>query len=215
MGSESPFEEEVYYRLAEKIGQNRLQQQYPIGGFRIDLVVKSKITGKPIIAIECDGAKYHSSNEAYAWDMFRQSRLEEQGFIFKRIWSTNWFNQTEKELKKVVEFILQVDKDEQPAVTTSLDEVLKVNEIVPITLRPETKRKVSLTSTVTVKNPEGKILKVKFGKTQATQNIKPDSNGLITVYEKSPLAIAIMGRTEGETCQLGMLELYYEIVKVE
>ena len=77
------------------------------------------------------------------------------------------------------------------------------------------KRGVSLTSTVTVKNPEGKILKVKFGKTQATQNIKPDSNGLISVYEKSPLAVAIMGRTEGETCQLGMLELYYEIINVE
>ena len=42
---------------------------------------------------------------------------------------------------------------------------------------------------------------MKFGKTQATQNIKPDNSGLITVYEKSPLAIAIMGRAEGETWQ--------------
>ncbi len=214
-GSESPFEEEVYYRLAEKIGQDRLQQQYKIGGFRIDLIVKSKVTGKPIIAIECDGAKYHSSNEAYAWDMFRQSRLEEQGFTFYRIWSTNWWYSVEKELKKVVAFISQVDKEEKQEDILPLDEVLKVNEIVPITLRPETKRKVSFASTVTVKNPEGKILKVKFSKTQATQNVKPDSNGMITVYEKAPLAVAIMNRTEGEACQLGMLELYYEILKVE
>lgn len=214
-GSESPFEEEVYYRLAEKIGQDRLQQQYKIGGFRIDLIVKSKVTGKPIIAIECDGAKYHSSNEAYAWDMFRQSRLEEQGFIFYRIWSTNWWYSVEKELKKVVAFISLVDKEEKQEDILPLDEVLKVNEIVPITLRPETKRKVSFASTVTVKNPEGKILKVKFSKTQATQNVKPDSNGMITVYEKAPLAVAIMNRTEGEACQLGMLELYYEILKVE
>jgi very-short-patch-repair endonuclease len=214
-GSESPFEEEVYYRLAEKIGQDRLQQQYKIGGFRIDLIVKSKVTGKPIIAIECDGAKYHSSNEAYAWDMFRQSRLEEQGFTFYRIWSTNWWYSVEKELKKVVAFISQVDKEEKQEDIIPLDEVLKVNEIVPITLRPETKRKVSFASTVTVKNPEGKILKVKFSKTQATQNVKPDSNGMITVYEKAPLAVAIMNRTEGEACQLGMLELYYEILKVE
>lgn len=214
-GSESPFEEEVYYRLAEKVGQDRLQQQYKIGGFRIDLVVKSKVTGKPIIAIECDGAKYHSSNEAYAWDMFRQSRLEEQGFTFYRIWSTNWWYSSEKELKKLVAFISQIDKDEKQEDVLPLDEVLKVNEIVPITLRPETKRKVSFASTVTVKNPEGKILKVKFSKTQATQNVKPDSNGMITVYEKAPLAVAIMNRTEGEACQLGMLELYYEILKVE
>jgi very-short-patch-repair endonuclease len=137
-GSESPFEEEVYYRLAEKIGQHRLQQQYKIGGFRIDLIVKSKVTGKPIIAIECDGAKYHSSNEAYAWDMFRQSRLEEQGFTFYRIWSTNWWYSVEKELRKVVAFISQVDKEEKQEDIIALEEVLKVNEIVPITLRPET-----------------------------------------------------------------------------
>lgn len=214
-GSESPFEEEVYYLLAEKVGQERLQQQYPIGGFRIDLVVKSKVTGKPIIAIECDGAKYHSSNEAYAWDMFRQSRLEEQGFTFYRIWSTNWWYSSEKELKKLVAFISQVDIDEKIEDILPLDEVLKVNEIIPITLRPETKRKVSFASTVTVKNPEGKVLKVRFSKTQASQNVKPNENGLITVYDKSPLALAIIGRSEGETCQLGMLELYYEILSVE
>jgi very-short-patch-repair endonuclease len=214
-GSESPFEEEVYYLLAEKVGQDRLQQQYKIGGFRIDLIVKSKVTDKPIIAIECDGAKYHSSNEAYAWDMFRQSRLEEQGFVFYRLWSTNWWYSSEKELKKLVAFISQVDKEEKPVNILPLDEVLKVNEIVPITLRPETKRKVSFASTVTVKNPEGKILKVKFTKSPTTQNVKPDSNGQIIVYEKSPLAVAITGRTEGETCQLGMLELYYEILKIE
>ena len=214
-GSESPFEEEVYYRLAKKIGQERLQQQFPIGGFRIDLIIKSKVTGKPIIAIECDGAKYHSSNEAYAWDMFRQTRLEEQGFIFYRIWSTNWWYSPEKELTKLTAFIFKFDNEEKQEADKPLEEVFKANEIVPITLRPEMKIKVGFSSLVTVKNPEGKILKVKFSKAQASQNIKPDNNGLITVYEKSPLALAIFGRTEGETCQLGMLELYYEILSVE
>jgi very-short-patch-repair endonuclease len=214
-GSESPFEEEVYYRLAERIGQDRLQQQYKIGGFRIDLIVKSKVTGKPVVAIECDGAKYHSSNEAYAWDMFRQSQLEKQGFVFYRIWSTNWFNSVEKELRKIVEFILQFDREEKQEDILPLDEVLNVNEIVPITSRAETKSKVSFTSIVTVKNPEGKILKIKFSKTQSSQSLKPDAKGLITIYEKSPLAMAIMNRIEGETCQLGMLELYYEVLTIE
>lgn len=113
LGSESPFEDEVYYRLANRIGQERIQQQYKIGGFRIDLVVNSKLTGKPFIAVECDGAKYHSSNEAYAWDMFRQTRLELQGFKFHRIWSTNWFNYPEKELNKLVDFIHKNDLEEK------------------------------------------------------------------------------------------------------
>ena len=80
-GSESPFEDEVYCRLAEKIGEDRLEQQYKVGGFRIDIVVKPKLSNKPLIAIECDGAKYHSNNEAYAWDMFRQSQLEKYGLM--------------------------------------------------------------------------------------------------------------------------------------
>lgn len=214
-GSESPFEEEVYYRLAEKIGQQRLQQQFRVGGFRIDLVVKSNITGKPVIAIECDGAKYHSSNEAYSWDMFRQSQLEKQGFTFYRIWSTNWWHSSEKELKKLVAFISKFDKEEKFFEEPVLDDVLKDNEIIPISMRLETERKVNINSIVTIKNPEGKILKVKFSKKSSEQNLIPDSNGVMTLHEKSALAATIMNRTEGESCQMGMLELYYQILKVE
>lgn len=214
-GSESPFEEEVYYSLAKKIGQDRLQQQYPVGGFRIDLVIKSKLTGKPIIALECDGAKYHSSNEAYAWDMFRENAIKPYGFIFYRIWSTNWWYSSEKELKKLLEFISKTDLEERQELVTPTEELYREEIIVPITLRPETKNKVAFTSIVTVKNPEGKIIKIKFSKTQSLSNTKLDKNGILTVYENSPLGMAVMGRTEGEACQLGLLELYYEIVKVE
>ena len=112
IGSESPFEEEVFYDLAQKIGQDRIIQQYKSGSFRIDMVVRSKITGNPIIAIECDGAKYHSSNEAYAWDIFRQKELEKQGFKFHRIWSTNWWTDNRKELDKLVDFVYSVDREE-------------------------------------------------------------------------------------------------------
>ena len=113
LGSESPFEDEVYYRLAEKVGQDRLEQQYRVGGFRIDIIIKSRITGKPLIALECDGAKYHSSNEAYSWDMFRQTRLEEHGFVFYRIWSTNWWRSSDNELVKLLDFINKIDNDER------------------------------------------------------------------------------------------------------
>jgi len=113
LGSESPFEEEVFNRLSAIIGEQRIQQQYKIGGFRIDLVIKSKITQKPIIAIECDGTEFHSSNEAYAWDIFRESVITPYGFEFYRIWSTNWWYSEEKELKTLVEFIERIDREEQ------------------------------------------------------------------------------------------------------
>jgi len=96
-----------------------------------------------------------------------------------------------------------------------MEDVFQINEIIPITLRPEMEKKVTLSSIVTLKNPEGKVIRVKFSRTQTTHHVKPENDGLITVYEKSPLALSIMGRTVGEFCQLGMLEIYYEILKIE
>jgi superfamily I DNA and/or RNA helicase len=216
LGSESPFEEEVFYQLAEKIGQGRLQQQYRIGGFRIDLVIKSKINNKPVIAIECDGAKYHSSNEAYSWDMFRQSRLEEHGLVFYRIWSTNWWYSQEKEIKKLMDFILQFDRNEKPVIEDRTDKaILEKVEIVPLTRSEESRLKVAPNSLVTLKGIDGKVLKVKFTDKESLQIIKPDKDGTITVYERSPLARSIMNRFEGDICQVGMLELYYEIIKIQ
>jgi hypothetical protein len=129
LGSESPFEEEVFNRLAAKIGKNRIQQQYKIGGFRIDLVIKSTITMKPIIAIECDGAEYHSSNEAYAWDIFRESVIKPYGLIFYRIWSTNWWYSAERELNKLVEFIDRLDREEYEKINFPQNE-LSLNNLL-------------------------------------------------------------------------------------
>ena len=212
--SESPFEEEVYIRLAEKIGPARLEQQHRVGGFRIDMVVKSVLTGKPILAIECDGAKYHSSNEAYAWDIFRQSQLEKQGFIFHRIWSTNWWFSAEKELDKLLAYILLIDHHERLEINPAIEDVHEVEEIIPIALRTGAKRKVTFSSIVTLKNPEGHILKIKFCNTNTKLSPKPDTNGVITISESSAMGTSLLGKPEGEVCQLGMLEYYYEILEV-
>lgn len=75
--------------------------------FIIDFVIKSKKKNKPLIALECDGAKYHSSEEAYAYDIYRQKQLEERGFRFYRIWSTNWWVDPITEINNLVEFIEQ------------------------------------------------------------------------------------------------------------
>ncbi len=114
-GSESPFEEEVYSVLTQHIGEGRVVQQYKLGGFRIDMVICSKITDKPCIAIECDGAKYHSSPEAYAWDLFRQDQLEKYGLVFHRIWSTKWWDAADKETNELLNFISAHDAREESA----------------------------------------------------------------------------------------------------
>tara|TARA_R110001632_G_scaffold167907_1_gene286469 strand:- start:4135 stop:4854 length:720 start_codon:yes stop_codon:yes gene_type:complete len=108
----------VYQALSEEIDSDRITLQYKAGGFRIDIAIKSKITGKEYLAIECDGAAYHSSVEAYAWDNYRQEILEEYGFIFHRIWSRDFWENSDREIKKLVKFINEQDeKDDGYEVT--------------------------------------------------------------------------------------------------
>jgi len=105
LGSESPFEDEVYSRLIAHIDPARVEQQFRVGGFRIDIVVHPTTAHGKRIAIECDGAKYHTSPEAYAWDIFRQQQLEKFGFEFHRIWSTKWWDSADRELELLLTFI--------------------------------------------------------------------------------------------------------------
>src|SRR5690606_30143200 len=106
---ESPFEEEVYQRLVDEVDESKLFPQMKVSEFRIDIVYDPKIEGVPKIAIECDGAKYHSSREAYLHDRHRQKILEGHGFVFHRIWSTNWWRNPQKEARRLVEFIRSVE----------------------------------------------------------------------------------------------------------
>lgn len=92
---DSPFEEQVVEFL-ENEGYE-VECQYGAGKYRLDIVVKER--GKNLLAIECDGAGYHSSLVARTRDRARQRVLEKLGWRFHRVWSTNWwfFEQQEKE----------------------------------------------------------------------------------------------------------------------
>jgi very-short-patch-repair endonuclease len=92
---ESPFEEQVVEFL-ENEGYD-IECQYGAGKFRLDIIIKER--GKNILAIECDGAAYHSSLVARTRDRARQRVLEKLGWRVHRVWSTNWwyFEEQEKE----------------------------------------------------------------------------------------------------------------------
>ena len=105
---DSDFEAEVYGFLKSK-GFN-VDTQVGCSGFKIDLALKTSNNSEYILAIECDGATYHSSRNARDRDRLRQEILESMGWKFYRIWSTDWFknNNEEKErLLKVVKTTLQ------------------------------------------------------------------------------------------------------------
>ncbi|MDR2407585.1 MAG: DUF559 domain-containing protein [Bacteroidales bacterium] len=102
--TESVFEEEVYNEIVQIIGEDAIHPQFKIGGYRLDFMLD--INGYKI-ALECDGKAYHNTDQAYAEDMQRQKWIEQFGYKFHRIWSTNWFEDKNKEVLKFQRFINQ------------------------------------------------------------------------------------------------------------
>ena len=66
--------------------------QHGVSGYRIDFAAKHpEQPGRLVLAIEADGASYHSSHTARDRDRLRQEQLERLGWRFHRIWSQDWF----------------------------------------------------------------------------------------------------------------------------
>jgi very-short-patch-repair endonuclease len=79
----------------------RTRAQFGASRYRIDLVAVHPVKpGRPVLAIECDGASYHSSATARDRDRLRQAHLQRLGWRFFRIWSTDWFYNREQETER-------------------------------------------------------------------------------------------------------------------
>ncbi len=95
------FEAEVFDVLESK--GIPLVPQVGASSYRIDLVAQHpQQRGRYVLAIECDGASYHSSPTARDRDRLRQQQLENLGWKFHRIWSTDWFMRKDEEVTRAL-----------------------------------------------------------------------------------------------------------------
>ena len=97
----STFKQEVYQKLVEKYGAEKVKMDVPFAGYTLDILFDS--TNKMVI--DCDGTIYHESEEAYLFDYHRERKLSAYGYFFHRIWSTNWWRDAEKEFKQLCQLI--------------------------------------------------------------------------------------------------------------
>ncbi len=97
---DSPFEADVAQEI-RKLGYV-VEPQVGSAGFRIDLAVRHpQQTGRYMLAVECDGATYHSALWARERDRLRQNVLEQMGWTFHRIWSSDWFYRREAQIARL------------------------------------------------------------------------------------------------------------------
>ncbi len=99
-GPDTPFEADVAAAI-EGMGYS-VDHQVGSAGFLIDLGIRHpERPGTYILAVECDGATYHSALWARERDRLRQDVLENLGWRFHRIWSTDWFYRRAQELDRL------------------------------------------------------------------------------------------------------------------
>ena len=96
----NPFERDVGERLAE--AGIPVIPQYGASGYFIDFAAQHPaLPGRMVLAIECDGEKYHRSQSARDRDRLRQEHLERLGWRFVRIWSSDWARDPERQVERV------------------------------------------------------------------------------------------------------------------
>ncbi|MFZ4434178.1 MAG: AAA domain-containing protein [Microthrixaceae bacterium] len=96
----NPFESDMFEQL--QAAGLPVVPQWGVSGYRIDFAVAHPDRpGQMVLAVEADGASYHSSPTARDRDRLRQEHLERLGWRFCRVWSTNWFRNRPAEVERV------------------------------------------------------------------------------------------------------------------
>ena len=68
-------------------------------------MIKDKEINENLLGIEFDGRLYNNSKSARERDYHKQKYLETRGWKIYRLWSSNWWRDSELEVKKIKEKI--------------------------------------------------------------------------------------------------------------
>jgi very-short-patch-repair endonuclease len=145
------FEADVFDTLTAKGIQ--MVAQVGCSKFRIDLAASHPTQpGKFVLAIECDGATYHSSYTARDRDRLRQQQLENLGWTFHRIWSTDWFMRRDEEVERAVQaFQKAVAASDRPNPANALQPIAVPSESIAVTQIFERSNRVPLNAPIPVR----------------------------------------------------------------
>ncbi|MCF6310024.1 MAG: DUF559 domain-containing protein [Sulfurimonas sp.] len=108
--------------------------QVGVAGYFIDLAIVSEEGEDFILAIECDGATYHSSKSARDRDRLKDEVLNKLGWKVYRIWSVDWYRNRQNEVQKLIKVIkeqqeIYSEKYKHRTVFTPYSQNVKIEKI--------------------------------------------------------------------------------------
>jgi hypothetical protein len=118
---ESPFEADVL-RTIRSWGYDAVPQ-VGTAGYRLDIgILDPDNPGQYLLAVECDGAAYHSSKVARDRDRLREQVLTGLGWKLHRIWGLSWYRDREAQQLRLKSAIETARVDSGASGTTSTRE---------------------------------------------------------------------------------------------
>ena len=117
----SPFEKQLFKAISN-LGYP-MEQQVGRQGFYLDLAIKkSDHEEQYLLAIESDGASYQNASSVRDRERLRASVLSGLGWRQHRVWSTDWYRNSESEIKRIVEAIEESKSALSEIETSDLDD---------------------------------------------------------------------------------------------
>ncbi|WP_111765333.1 DUF3320 domain-containing protein [Nakamurella deserti] len=137
--AESPFEEQVL-QVIRSWGYDAVSQ-VGAAGYRIDIAIRHPDRhGSFVLAVECDGAAYHSAKTARDRDRLREAVLVGLGWTVHRIWGISWWRDRvvqETQLRSAIEqAVAASDGDALPALVPMRSSTVEF-EVVDFDARPD------------------------------------------------------------------------------
>ena len=205
---ESPFEEYVLTRLRDR--GLEVDPQVGVAGFRIDLGVKHPdYPHGYLLGVECDGRAYHSALSVRDRDRLREAVLRDLGWDIYRIWSTDWFEDADRELSKLMEYIAGRLEAFRAGTGTEDGETVLLGETV------EQSAEQPVSASILQGGPEEpgeEPLCVEIGDTVSYHEVGrgldirrvtivrgKDDPAKAIISDNKPLAVALLGAEAGET----------------
>lgn len=93
----------LYVRLKDK--GYLVEKNVGVSDYKIDLAVYDKDSSRYLVGIECDGYSYYNQPSTRERDIHRKRFLESRGWNLYRIWSLDWWKDSEKVVNDVIDRI--------------------------------------------------------------------------------------------------------------
>jgi len=81
--------------------KRQIHLMYKHGGFVIDIFIEPNNDKQNPIAIECNGGQIDDFSVAYTQIVYRKNQIERFGFKYINIWSWQFLQNPQRELKKL------------------------------------------------------------------------------------------------------------------